>query len=270
MTQALHEFRMAEVEFEIAHLSSGEVIDRRAQVAGHFYFVLDGELEGSARGRAPMRARVNDTLVVSGYVAHTVTARKHSRVLIGTEPHKHLDWLARSLDLVCVPNDPSNPLIRRLHGVMALIVDELDDETVATDQVTLERYADLTLFYFLRITNPDIASLDALPWNDAQLMRAINAMSEDPAANWTVDSLAEHAHMSPSAFALRFKSLIGETPKQTLTRIRLRAGARRLLLGDSLLDAAVSIGYSSEEAFSRAFQRQFGLPPGRWRRAQQV
>jgi hypothetical protein len=71
---------------------------------------------GCVRGQAPQHARVNDTLVVTGYVAHTVTARKRSRVLIGTEPHRHLDWLARSQDLVCVPKDPTNPLIRRLHA----------------------------------------------------------------------------------------------------------------------------------------------------------
>ena len=260
---------MAEVEFEIVQLARHQVIDRGAQVAGHFYFVVNGELEGCARGQAPKIARTNDTLVVTGYVAHRVTARRTSRVLIGTEPYKHLDWLTRSLDLTCVRDDPSNPLIRRLRGVMALIIDELEDDCVATDQVTLERYADLTLFYFLRIANPHAATLDALPWNDAQLMGAINAMGQDPAAKWTVGHLAEHVHMSRSAFALRFKTLMSETPMQTLTRIRLRAAARKLLLGESLLGAALSVGYGSEESFSRAFKRQFGLSPGRWRLAQQ-
>jgi len=269
-TRTFTDFRMAEVEFEIVELPVLEAIDRPAEVAGHFYYVMEGELEGCARGETPVRIRPNDTLVATGYVAHTVTAVQTSRILIGTEPHKHLDWLTRSLGLIEVRNDPANPLVQRLLGVMALIIAELNDDSLATDQVTLERYADLTLFYFLPIANPDSANLDALPWNDAQMMSVINAMSQNPTRKWTVAQLAEHAHLSRSAFALRFKTLMGEPPMQTLTRIRLHSAARKLLLGEPLLDTALSVGYGSEEAFSRAFQRHFGLSPGRWRRAQQT
>ncbi len=37
--------------------------------------------------------------------------------------------------------------------------------------------------------------------------------------------------------------------------------------GLSIAQAAVAVGYESEAAFSRAFRKRLGVPPGAWRRA---
>ena len=202
------------------------------------------------------------------FIDGRIQGRADSVILVGTEPHKHLDWLSRTLDITYVGENDNGPLLNRLRGVMELIIGELSDPSIPPDQLTLERYAELTLFYFLRIAYPQAAAFEVPPWNDHKLMGAVEAMSQNPADNWTVAKLAEQVHMSRSAFALRFKSSCGETPMQTLTRIRLRAAAQKILLGESLLNAALMVGYGSEEAFSRAFAKQFGLSPGRWRQAQ--
>jgi AraC-like DNA-binding protein len=36
---------------------------------------------------------------------------------------------------------------------------------------------------------------------------------------------------------------------------------------DTVLQVALDVGYTSEAAFSRAFRREFGLPPGKHRKA---
>jgi AraC-like DNA-binding protein len=83
-----------------------------------------------------------------------------------------------------------------------------------------------------------------------------------------VEELARAVAMSRSAFADRFASLIGEPPIQYLIRWRLALAAQALRVGrESIIRVAQASGYESEAAFSRAFRREFGMPPGAWRRS---
>ena len=53
-----------------------------------------------------------------------------------------------------------------------------------------------------------------------------------------------------------------------LARWRLQVGARLLVTTQqSVLEVAGRVEYESEAAFNRAFRREYGLPPGRYRRA---
>jgi len=52
-----------------------------------------------------------------------------------------------------------------------------------------------------------------------------------------------------------------------LTRWRLLLGARALTsTSHSAAQIAAEVGYESEAAFNRAFKREYGLPPARYRR----
>jgi AraC-like DNA-binding protein len=116
------------------------------------------------------------------------------------------------------------------------------------------------------MANPIDGSLDPFPWSDPRLMAAIEAMNTDPARDWTVGQLASISNMSRSAFSERFRALVGDSPISTLTAIRLKLAARKMLEGESIYHAATKTGYGSEEAFNRAFKRQFNVTPGRWLR----
>jgi AraC-like DNA-binding protein len=75
--------------------------------------------------------------------------------------------------------------------------------------------------------------------------------------------------MSRSAFVDRFTSIVGVPPIRYLTVWRMQAARLHLReTAKSIAQIAHSIGYESEEAFSRAFKREFALPPARWREAQ--
>lgn len=59
----------------------------------------------------------------------------------------------------------------------------------------------------------------------------------------------------------------GLAPLAFLTERRLGLARRKLLAGnDTLAQIAAEIGYQSESAFSRVFQRRFGQRPGELRR----
>jgi AraC-like DNA-binding protein len=51
-----------------------------------------------------------------------------------------------------------------------------------------------------------------------------------------------------------------------LTRWRFQVAARSLeRTSRGIADIAAEVGYESEAAFNRAFKREFGQPPGRYR-----
>ena len=76
---------------------------------------------------------------------------------------------------------------------------------------------------------------------------------------WTVESLAEAAGMSRSAFAARFKELPGPTPLEYVTGWRMQKAMQLLEQRDKkLIDVARLVGYESAAAFSKAFKRIVG------------
>lgn len=102
---------------------------------------------------------------------------------------------------------------------------------------------------------------------DSQMSAAIRAMHDDPAHRWTLQRLAEHAGMSRSVFALRFKEKVGLSPMEYLTRWRMMLAADRLMhSGDPVSVIALSLGYQSESAFSTAFKRVMGCSPRQYSR----
>jgi AraC-like DNA-binding protein len=102
--------------------------------------------------------------------------------------------------------------------------------------------------------------------NDRQIGRALALIHADPASPWSAEQLARAAALSRSAFVERFTTLMGAPPIRYLTALRLQAARRRLEESRaSVGELAYQVGYGSEEAFSRAFKREFGMSPARWR-----
>ena len=86
---------------------------------------------------------------------------------------------------------------------------------------------------------------------------------------WTVASLAHELSMSRSALSERFTRYLSEPPMTYLTRWRLQMAAQSLArTPKGVADIASGVGYESESAFNRAFKREFGVPPARYRREQ--
>ncbi|MGF6919978.1 AraC family transcriptional regulator [Paraburkholderia sp. 40] len=119
--------------------------------------------------------------------------------------------------------------------------------------------------------------IEALPDNqtgwlagvrDRYVGRALSLLHAQAAHAWTVEELARKVGLSRSALAQRFTDLLGQPPMQYLAKWRMQIAAHELLIGSKPLNAvAEQIGYESEAAFSRAFRREFGMPPAGWRKS---
>lgn len=98
---------------------------------------------------------------------------------------------------------------------------------------------------------------------DPRLSKALVMMHRHPGRPWTVASLASEAGQSRSVFAQRFLRATGVSPLRYLTDLRMRLAQQSLSHDHQAVEAvAEQLGYGSLAAFSRAFKRSVGVPPG--------
>lgn len=98
---------------------------------------------------------------------------------------------------------------------------------------------------------------------DPRLARAILTIHRDTSREWSVAELAAQSHVSRSVFAERFKSVIGTSPQRYAREVRMRIAGHWLTHDKVAIDTvALRLGYASQAAFSRAFKRINGYPPG--------
>jgi AraC-like DNA-binding protein len=154
-----------------------------------------------------------------------------------------------------------------LHGTMQALASEMAEQ-VPGSEIVANRLAEVL---FIQILRAHIASgpernkgwLRAV--FDPQMGTALSAIHDNVNTPWTVESLAEAAGMSRSAFAARFKELLGQTPMEYVTEWRMQKAMQLLQQRDKkLIDVARSVGYESDAAFSKAFKRVVGANPGEY------
>ena len=101
---------------------------------------------------------------------------------------------------------------------------------------------------------------------DPVVGKSLGLLHSRVAHPWTIADLADHVGISRSALVERFTRYLSEPPMTYLTRWRLQLAARSLeRTSRGVADIAADVGYESEAAFNRAFKREFGQPPGRYR-----
>ncbi len=102
-------------------------------------------------------------------------------------------------------------------------------------------------------------------------IKAVQRMQEHIEANLrepiSLAALARSARYSQWHAARLFKELTGKAPFDYIRARRLSAAAERLQQGEGrVVDVAFDFVFDSHEGFTRAFARQFGTPPSRFRK----
>lgn len=91
-------------------------------------------------------------------------------------------------------------------------------------------------------------------------------MLEDPAQEWTMESLAERCAMSRATFIKQFKEKTGMLAGQFLTELRMQKAESLLKCSKkSIQQIAAEVGYSSEAHFSKTFKRYYHCSPSQFR-----
>ena len=101
---------------------------------------------------------------------------------------------------------------------------------------------------------------------DPVIGHALSLLHAEPTRDWTVGELARAVAVSRTVLVEGFVRLLGLPPIRYLTewRLNLASGLLRTT-ASGVGEIALTVGYTSEEAFSRAFKRAFGQAPAHWR-----
>ena len=113
---------------------------------------------------------------------------------------------------------------------------------------------------------PDAASSWLAGLRDEQVGRALRLIHTQPAADWSLASLAKKSGASRSVLAERFARFTGEPPMRYVGRWRMQIASSLLTDGESIGRVADGVGYRSEAAFQRAFKKFVGVTCGEWRK----
>lgn len=162
-----------------------------------------------------------------------------------------------------------HPQARALEATLQMLASETGT-SIPGSQLVINRIADILVIQSIRAHLASCAGVRS-GWvralSDPQIGAALKAMHESIEQPWTVARLASEAGMSRSAFAQRFKELVGEAPLEYLTRWRMYQASRLIReSGQKMVDIAKRVGYDSDGAFNKAFKRAVGVSPGEYRR----
>ncbi len=248
-------------------LSGATVLD----VPGHFHGVLNsGDLVIFPR---ELRHTMVSAIPLKGQVRHLDYRDAQdvdgTGLLCGLAQFQHLGsrFLLDALPPVFVIRyQPANTWLKSLLEIF--LAENL--QAGPASKVIVDRLSELLFIYAVRqylMDHPHEAGMLAL-YAHPRLARAIAAVHQRPDADWTLDAMAREAAMSRTAFAETFRMVSGWTPGQYLTWWRMQLAWSLLSGGESTAEVAHRIGYQSEAAFSRAFQKMFGTAAGKVRRGQ--
>ena len=264
-----------------------------AHAAPGFTIILDGECWVALDGQDAMRLTKGDFLLLPSTPAFTLSS--HPGIACETRepghtPIRHgeqdgapdfislggtfrIEQVNAPLLLTLLPRLITIPASEGRSARLGLLIEGILEECLGDDpgkDMVLQRMLDLLLIEALRWRS--VATQDGQggllgAMRDPALGRALRAMHADVRAGWTVAGLARIAGLSRSAFAARFGQALGCGPIEYLARWRMALAKDALIQGNKTLDGiAEDIGYDSASAFSTAFRKRLGCPPGRFAR----
>lgn len=268
-----------------------------------YHFTIKGGFLVSVEGEPPVEVRAGEIVLLPRNDVHVLASAPGLKPvkpdgLIAAGEEGALARLVmggggEATHIVCgylASEDQFNPLVASLPRILKVDVragtshdwieasmrfaaKELTEGRMASSNV-ISRLSELLLVEAVRNYSANLADRDAGWLNglrDPQIGRALALLHGNVRKPWTAEQLAREAGLSRTAFIERFTALVGTPPIRYLTSWRLQTA--RLQLREttkSVAQIAYAVGYESEEAFSRAFKREFGIPPAAWRnRAQE-
>jgi len=186
----------------------------------------------------------------------------------------HFEAASQNLVIAALPDvivvrAGGGSLMQSFAPIMAAIRDELDGGRSGAAAIATD-LASALMIMMLRghlESEPPAEGLLAL-LGQKMTAQVGQAMLKDPARDWGLDQLAEIGVASRATLVRGFRKASGMAPLAFLTELRLSLARQRLLSGnDTIAQIAEEVGYQSEAALSRAFQRRFAIRPGKLRDA---
>ncbi len=239
--------------------------------------VCFGGVAHRIRQGSSVRARALETMVSPGAKANPPAADsvRGTLLLCGAfvMEDAHLNPLFAALPAVLRASVSRWAVTSRSAGIVDRLVWEVSERRQGSAYV-IERLLELLCVEVVR-SHADTVAERSTGWlgalRDPTIGRAIALIHSQPGEDWSVEALARSVAMSPSRFAARFATALGEGPMSYAAKWRMNVAGRLLRGTDWGIDRiAAEVGYENLAAFSRAFKRHVGTPPGAWRHGMTV
>ncbi len=228
----------------------------------HLHVLSSGTLQLLTQGAAPavvLRASAPAFLICRADQAHNLTLMAGNPQDSLVSAKAYLDGPVAPLLLAEFVQPRVVPLAEEeslLQHVLALLRSEMSEPRCGQPAL-LNRAGDIIFIGLLRhlIAHPAGHSGLFSGLADPRIARALVAIHDAPQDDWTLDSLAQHAGMSRTAFAVRFRDTMNSPPGKYLSTLRLHIARRAVQSGQSLKVAASASGYGNVSALSRALSK---------------
>lgn len=150
-------------------------------------------------------------------------------------------------------------------AILGVLFEEAFAERVARSAV-LDRLSEVVLMHVFRfaIDRKLVSAGTMAAFAHPRLSKVVAAIHDDPSFPWTLELLAERAHMSRARFAPHFLEVVGMTPGDYLTHWRMGVAQLLLSRGKAVTLVAADVGYASPDSFGRAFTQWAGMTPRQW------
>lgn len=97
--------------------------------------------------------------------------------------------------------------------------------------------------------------------------KVVRLIESEPHRSWSLEEMARMVGVSRFHFLRGFTRATGATPHAYLMQQRVRLARRLLVAGIGLVQASIEAGFADQSHMTRAFVRQFGTTPARYRLA---
>lgn len=262
-----------------------------------YHYVVCGEMFIEVNGQQPVKVEAGEIVMLPQNDAHILSSAPGlppmpGKVMLPTGLSgvwsMRFGGAGERCHLLCgfLSSDDFNPLFIMLpkllkidvaslgcgawiESSMQFAISELAKGRAASSN-TISRLSELLFIEAVRSFARSAGGLE-VSWlqklSDPQIGRVLSMMHKSIASYWTVDRLAREARLSRTAFISRFAAVTGQPPMSYLKAWRLREASLSLIEGrESVAQIGHAVGYCSEEAFSRAFKKAYGVAPGHYQK----
>lgn len=98
---------------------------------------------------------------------------------------------------------------------------------------------------------------------------SVNMMKDNISEGITISEIASALNMSPANFSVKFKKVMGVSPNEYFTNIKLLE-AKRMLKKESVTEVAYNLGYENISHFIGLFKDKFGMTPKKYMLIEEV
>ncbi len=227
-----------------------------------------GIADGSGTTMGPCDRKATDQALTDGSAPHLGSTPAQTEVLVlryEQDPEVSTPVLTSLLRPMHVTSRENT----QLRNTVELLTAELAQPQIGTT-AAVNSIVDLLLIQFVRVwlaRHPEEQSGSWLgAMRDPVVRDALARVHARPEHPWTTESLAAATAVSRTTLSRHFRSALGQTPGAYVTQWRMDLASVRLRDTDEPVESiSGAVGYASPHAFSRAFRRARGMPPGVYR-----